>query len=94
MLFILTLTACEGVALALYVRNRTVMLLVMCVLIYATSTLLTQIFDYLLTLPEELELVWNSRFTMMKLAFLLDRYFIVPNFVVQQLRKSDDFPFE
>ncbi|KAA1476593.1 hypothetical protein DENSPDRAFT_843593 [Dentipellis sp. KUC8613] len=31
-------------------------------------------YDYLLTLPDEIELVWRSRWTMLKVIFLLNRY--------------------
>ncbi|KAF9448453.1 hypothetical protein P691DRAFT_775410, partial [Macrolepiota fuliginosa MF-IS2] len=42
------------------------------------------VYDYLLTFADEVELVWASRWTVMKIAFLLDRYLFVPNLIIQQ----------
>ncbi|KAF9442148.1 hypothetical protein P691DRAFT_779540 [Macrolepiota fuliginosa MF-IS2] len=42
------------------------------------------VYDYLLTFSDEVELVWGSRWTVMKTAFLLDRYLFAPNLIIQQ----------
>lgn len=47
---------------------------------------ISQVYDYALTFSQEVELIWASRWTLMKCLFLLDRYLVVPNLVVQQLR--------
>ncbi|KAF9453301.1 hypothetical protein P691DRAFT_781309 [Macrolepiota fuliginosa MF-IS2] len=50
--------------------------------------LLYQVYDYFLTFGDEVELVWASRWTVMKTAFLLDRYLPFPNLIIQQFHLS------
>ncbi|KAJ3564397.1 hypothetical protein NP233_g8321 [Leucocoprinus birnbaumii] len=49
----------------------------------SAASLTVYVFDYLLTFEQELSLIWNSRWTWMKFLFLLDRYMMVPNFIMQ-----------
>ncbi|KAF9442968.1 hypothetical protein P691DRAFT_788633 [Macrolepiota fuliginosa MF-IS2] len=54
---------------------------------------LYQIYDYFLTFTEEVELVWASRWTVMKTAFLFDRYLFVPNLIIQLLRLAQAYTY-
>ncbi|KAF5348924.1 hypothetical protein D9756_009734 [Leucocoprinus leucothites] len=48
------------------------------------AALTLYVFDYLLTIDQEISLVWASRWTWMKFLFLMDRYLMVANFLMQQ----------
>ncbi|KAF9442899.1 hypothetical protein P691DRAFT_764780 [Macrolepiota fuliginosa MF-IS2] len=43
------------------------------------------LYDYSLTFAREVELIWTSKWTVMKFVFLIDRYLIIVNFILQAL---------
>ncbi|KAF9451098.1 hypothetical protein P691DRAFT_757577 [Macrolepiota fuliginosa MF-IS2] len=50
------------------------------------AALIIYVYDYLLTFDQEVRLVWSSKWNLMKAAFFLNRYFIIVNIIIQQLR--------
>ncbi|KAJ3576234.1 hypothetical protein NP233_g556 [Leucocoprinus birnbaumii] len=50
----------------------------------AGAALAIFIFDYALTFSREVELVWASRWTLVKMLFLLNRYLVVPTMITHQ----------
>ncbi|KAF9448092.1 hypothetical protein P691DRAFT_670127, partial [Macrolepiota fuliginosa MF-IS2] len=41
-------------------------------------------YDYLLTLGDEIKLVWFSRWSILKVAFLVNRYLVIPGIIMQE----------
>lgn len=43
-----------------------------------------QAYEYFLTLDQEVDLVWFAAWTPVKVAFLVNRYIVIPNIVIEQ----------
>ncbi|KAJ3560026.1 hypothetical protein NP233_g11100 [Leucocoprinus birnbaumii] len=50
----------------------------------SAAALVVYAYDYFLTLDREIEYVWKSRWSPVKNLFLLNRYFVIVNIVIQQ----------
>ncbi|KAF9448097.1 hypothetical protein P691DRAFT_760198 [Macrolepiota fuliginosa MF-IS2] len=42
------------------------------------------VYDYFLTLNDEINLVWYSRWSILKVAFLVNRYLVIPEIIMQE----------
>ncbi|KAF5364280.1 hypothetical protein D9756_000755 [Leucocoprinus leucothites] len=51
---------------------------------FSGAALVAYVYDYFLTLDREIEYVWKSRWSPVKNLFLLNRYFVIVNIIVQQ----------
>lgn len=43
-----------------------------------------QVYDYFLTFNEEISLVWFSKWSVVKVAFLVNRYLVIPGIILQE----------